>query len=1048
MNTASTYIEKNAPKVESEDYHFLREKGYKHIESMATQLWTDFNIHDPGITTLEMLCYAITDLGYRTSYPIEDILAEESQENVSQQDDTQSKPFFTARKILTCNPVTCNDYRKLIIDIPGVKNAWLKIVDKYEPQVYVNCKSSRLTLFNTKQYMPIHIRGLYNVLLEFEDDPQLNSLNQFVRRFFIENEDIEVELRLPTWDQFCLCKEITNKIDNSTYTINLADVEHIEFKPFSYDKSLKLYTGIMEVEFKENIKEEFTYKVSYKVQKRAITIDDIDNKILNHLNQDDDLKNQYLSFLERGCSIVQQVSQTLHSHRNLCEDFHEFQAVIIDDIVVCADIEIASDADVEEVAAEIYYQLDLFLSPPVQFYTIEELLDREKTADEIFEGPILNHGFIDDWELENSNFKKELHVSDLIQIIMDVHGVVAVKTIMVNRLQDGIPYSNGEKWCLPLEPDHAAQLNRSRSKLTFYKQKIPFSPNSEEVEQFILEKEALLRHKRLGIAGYDFPIPQGRFRDIQQYYSIQNDYPLCYSIGPEGLPDSATLLRKAQAKQLKAYLLLYDQLLANYFSQLAHVKDLFSLNPEIQKTYFSQPLYEIKDLFEPDVPGIKNLYLDFVEYVTNLNDADVKLNDEHTFQAHWNQWLQNTGQSPGDYLKTLYEREERLEDQTTYEDRRNRFLDHLIARFCEKFTDYVLLMYNLDRRKAPLELIEDKLAFLRDYPTISSERGKAFDYKQYDSYEDSVNVSGLQKRVSRLLGINSYQRKKLYESMDSYFEIYQEKDTDPIDEFRFRLLDDNNNILLSSTKNALKKDDLYKTIKLVKKFAVEQDHYQLKQSDDGKFYFNLLDDKNDLIARRIQYFDTEEERDQEIQKIITFLSSLSDCEGFHILEHILLRPGAKNHPMLEEGSLLPVCASEDCQTCSGFLDPYSFRVTAVLPQWLNRFQNMDFRTFFESVIRQEAPAHVHVKICWVDQPSMKRFEECYEIWLQRMAEPCPDHDKLFEAKKNLIHALNSLRSVYPEARLHDCIEGNDINPVLLNQTVLGTSKEDQDNGTM
>ena len=47
------------------DYAFLRQEGIRHLERLAGPLWTDFNAHDPGITILEQLCYALTDLAYR-----------------------------------------------------------------------------------------------------------------------------------------------------------------------------------------------------------------------------------------------------------------------------------------------------------------------------------------------------------------------------------------------------------------------------------------------------------------------------------------------------------------------------------------------------------------------------------------------------------------------------------------------------------------------------------------------------------------------------------------------------------------------------------------------------------------------------------------------------------------------------------------------------------------------------------------------------------------------------------------------------------------------
>src|ERR1700709_1146733 len=101
----------------AQDYNFLRKEGIGLIEKLSGKIWTDYNTHDPGITLLEALCYAITDLGYRTSFDIKDILASKEGGVASWQ-----KVFYTARQVLPCNPVTLNDYRKVIIDIEGVRN--------------------------------------------------------------------------------------------------------------------------------------------------------------------------------------------------------------------------------------------------------------------------------------------------------------------------------------------------------------------------------------------------------------------------------------------------------------------------------------------------------------------------------------------------------------------------------------------------------------------------------------------------------------------------------------------------------------------------------------------------------------------------------------------------------------------------------------------------------------------------------------------------------------------------------------------------------------
>src|ERR1700750_1467402 len=112
-------IQKNPVLRSDEDYAFLRQAGLDYIEELGSALWTDYNEHDPGITILEALCYSITELGFRTSFPIKNLL--------TGVDGTisNSQTFFTAKEILTQSALNIDDYRKILIDIEGVANAWL-----------------------------------------------------------------------------------------------------------------------------------------------------------------------------------------------------------------------------------------------------------------------------------------------------------------------------------------------------------------------------------------------------------------------------------------------------------------------------------------------------------------------------------------------------------------------------------------------------------------------------------------------------------------------------------------------------------------------------------------------------------------------------------------------------------------------------------------------------------------------------------------------------------------------------------------------------------
>ena len=161
-------IPKNVSTNDDLDYAFLRKKGQEYIEQLSSQIWTDYNEHDPGITMLEVLCYAITDLGMRMDMPIENILApgKKTEQKVSEQ-------FFSATEILPSKPVTELDYRKLFIDIEGVKNCWLK---PYKKTVHVDCQHDKLS-YNPEDFKTTHddfkstfeLQGLYSIIVDYDD---------------------------------------------------------------------------------------------------------------------------------------------------------------------------------------------------------------------------------------------------------------------------------------------------------------------------------------------------------------------------------------------------------------------------------------------------------------------------------------------------------------------------------------------------------------------------------------------------------------------------------------------------------------------------------------------------------------------------------------------------------------------------------------------------------------------------------------------------------------------------------------------------------------
>jgi len=829
----------------------LFDRGLDRVRAYAHEQWSDHNIHDPGITALEQICYALTDLCYRACYPIEDLLA-------TAQDNERSltSHFFGPRQLLANRPLTELDYRKLMIDVPGVRNAWIFAV---EPVYHADSVEGRL--LHVDPGLPgirrIGLRGLHGVRIEYADE---------------------------------------------------------------------------------------------------------------HAPADDKQ------------AILDAVAARLRDNRNLCEDFVEIAEVQTQPFVLCAEIELAPDGDPAQAHARVLLAVQRYLRPGVPRYTREEMRAGDP---ELFEGPVLEHGFIDESELAAAELRSVLRLSDVISEVMDVEGVRAVREIVLRpRLEEGEVAPAGSKWEITVEQLKRATLDAARSHLVFYKGSMPV-PSAGALPLYgtlAQEAEQAYAPRRPG----ERRVPPGRCRNLDSYQSLQRHFPVLYGIGEAGLPPGAGALRRAQARQLQGYLLFFDQILANAFAQLAGVRRLFSLEPDLQRSYFSQPV--------ESVPGFRELYPPSPE------DAPPE------GHGAWRERIQ-----------ALLDRlAETREDMLA---RRSRFLDHLLARYAERLQDYLAIQAALFGA-TPAETARAKCAFLRDYPALGAERGRAFDYSAGAAW---ANLSGLEKRLAHLLALGAVA-----------YEIYQERDEDGVDEYRFRLRRRfADGVLLSSSTRYASPQAAIEELQRALPLAETAAGYQRRQAGDGTFYFNIVDGTGEVVARRIEYFATAAEREAAIGELKAVLAE-HHSERLCVIENILLRPRPGS-----TDAFLPICAEPGCSDdCAGD-DPYSYRLHIVLPANARRFRDPAFRRFAEEVIRQETPAHLLPRICWVSDEHMAKVESAWRAWRALLE----GSDTTFRADKHaaLSKALYEAKNVYLAQTLADCAAPEKF---VLGRSALGSLEED------
>jgi hypothetical protein len=1009
-------LDKSRRLLPPQDYAALRASGLEYIRQLSGRIWTDHTAHDPGITLLEILCYALTDLGYRTGFDVKDLLATEDGATAP----PEQSGLFPAHEVLTAAPLTILDYRRLLLKIEGVRNVWLDpMTDPARPGNY---RESEVPIHadlgaGGLSYQPVgaqgqanprvRIGGLYRVLLELEIDDRLGSLNESrlvhqARRGALKGLVFSIDSADPAF--LAGTMDFDPDLDRVLEVVSLTQAG----QGFTAQVRVRLASG------SERVLPPLTVGVVEPRPRPDAEPVAVTASPLRDLLADSAADGPIALFWEKQQARQRSVARArcvLHANRNLCEDFLSVRTVPPQHVAVCADVEVEPDADLEAVQAAVFHAIERYLNPPIRYYSLKELLDEGLCADEIYDGPHVNPaftcrgapvftkpGFVKREDLEASELRRVVYVSDIINALMDLDGVVSVRNVLL-RAHDGAgaPVGNSQKWSLPVAPLHQPVLAIDRSKILFLKNEIPYRARPVEFQRTLDQLRAMDRKAAYVEPNQALPLPRGRYRHPARYVSIQHDFPKTYGIGEAGLPATASLARVTQARQLKAYLTFYDQVLADYLGQLANVRTLFSLRKEVAQTYFSQYL--------DGVAGVRGIFDDEF-YVNKARLRDDLLHARLT------------------------------EDEALFQDRRNRALDHLMARFAEQFTDYVLMMFTLegDPLKTGEDLIADKIDFLREYPVLSRDRHKAFNYRPETAAGvwNTENVSGLEKRVSRRAGLDGYSRRDLAcpHVFDALFRAAAVGS-----QFRVQIRSAAGAVIFQSVElfptaaaamSAAR--TLYPLIRLEASYQLDatgganQIRYRIAAGGVTLGHTGTFATEGDAVRSMRAVIDRYDQ--------ILLGDAACNQEGFHLIEHILLRPTSV------QDELMAVCLDPDGESC-GDEDPYSFRIHVVLPYWPTRFRDLAFRKFFERTLREETPAHVHVRICWVSNEQMAELDRAYRAWIEARAAASPDPAAVRGALRDLIRVLERLKTVYPAAILHDCVEGDDENPVRLGSTNLG-----------
>jgi hypothetical protein len=394
-------------------------------------------------------------------------------------------------------------------------------------------------------------------------------------------------------------------------------------------------------------------------------------------------------------AIKRRVWEAFSGVRNLCNDIDSIDVIDTQEFELQAEVEIAAGRNPAEMLARIYNQCSSFLAAGIEFLPYDLAFHEGKSPAEMFCGPLTEAGMVTNTVRAS---KTDFPAADVYEQIMSVDGVQRA-TIP--------PSSSSSASNLPLQLHWPQREEEMKVKVTSNGRELKVT--LDDLNMRFEELSFANRGMRLAAKGGRniVPRPTGKFREFAEYKSVQHDLPPIYGVGPRGLPELASLRHKVSARQLRGFLFLFDQHLADLLATLAHLRDLYSTNLSEERTYFSQMLDE------ESFPGI--------DEVLTSDALDV---------------LQSSLKSQKDH------------------DRATRLIDYLLALYGEELPDDSLFHANRSRgTDRSDDTFTARLSYLKRIEHITRERGAASNFA--DGAEAQENRAGLEHKLSHLLGFEN-----------------------------------------------------------------------------------------------------------------------------------------------------------------------------------------------------------------------------------------------------------------------------------------------------
>ncbi|MFT4925157.1 MAG: hypothetical protein ACI8WB_001247 [Phenylobacterium sp.] len=703
--------------------------------------------------------------------------------------------------------------------------------------------------------------------------------------------------------------------------------------------------------------------------------------------------------------IKQQLLNCWFGLRNLGEDIAEVEIVSNTLCTLGCTLDIFDGYDTNLILAQIYLYCSNWLERPGMPEQVTQGPTAGCPVEEVFNGPSLSRSGYPD---ESDEQQERLSISSLRQHLFLISGVKQVSEIKLTKNGQPLTHKSKREPGLMLQlPQSQPQLSEAM-KLSRYDENVPMSYSKVSYHFGQLH----IQQNKGGDADETmqqwYAKPQGQYRQLEQYYSLQNQFPAFYGlegdlkggfVGGELFGQEATSqdaqgsaaqgdedtkqARKGTINQLKGYLLLFDQLMANYKANLANIRTLFSLhfnedesNPRRGRTVQT---YRFSELDDSVIKGIGQLYpaqssLRFAELMADFDDGI---------------------------------------------ERKSRVLDQMLALYGETFDQQFLLRFPGDISPSELgqQMLINKTLYLKSIVQMTADRCGGVNYAASPGAqaEGFGFAQKLNAHLDMVAGFYSQSGgfgnpellgRELNLCTDAQFLALHYNSPASPDYYLHQVgqHEASGFIPMRPMDSQLSFTDLRQQVTRMPAFNGGQGNFaSLPQSlirqgaDIGNYYLVEKADKDamDLVVTiplrqgvdgvswvYLGNYPNQQAAMRDGNNLCNYLQQIHrHTDSLHVVDNVLLRPTPGQHHN-NDNSLQ--------SRGEGYADQddnfYHFRISVLLPGWTTRCCNTAFRRYVQSLVSDLCPAHIEPTLYWLDFDQMTTFEGLFINWQSARAQ--------------------------------------------------------------